>query len=483
VVILIILLVSAVALPTVLPAINHRQVSEAARILQGALVGARDKAIHDGQPSGIRLLPDPAFPLSWVPIGKSNQLDPTLPLVYNRIVPIDAAPEYSEGHAIPIPVDVVTNTLTNKSGGFGWPIEPFHLGFSWPNSPYASPAARPGSPGLILCGLFVDPNTAAPEPPVTWFWNIRVGDKIQINGAGPWYTIIGPMHVGPGLGNSELFVNSGSPGHLTGADDVPSIVTIIAGTPIHRIDPVEYLILADGRDDNNNGWVDEGWDGVDNNGNGLVDELQPGVFDTINGVQVERVEGEPEAWQGGLSPKPPFSVSYTIRRRPAPSIASREIALPTSMVIDATTWNNAIPERSRLPVNGLTGTVDILVNPDGTASQVGPYGVPTSYGMADVFYHFWLAERQDLAAVQTTNGVAQPLATGAPYFLPIARPGGLNANSFPGPYLKGEYSVLTLFARTGQISTNANPPFLDQSGNYSPNNPFIQAEQGVRGGP
>src|SRR5262249_56107279 len=61
VVIFIILLVSAVALPTVLPALNHRQMSEAARILQGTLVGARDKAIHAGEPSGIRLLPDPAF--------------------------------------------------------------------------------------------------------------------------------------------------------------------------------------------------------------------------------------------------------------------------------------------------------------------------------------------------------------------------------------------------------------------------------------
>src|SRR5271157_4124000 len=45
VVMLIILLVSAVVLRTVIPAISHRQVSEAARILQGALAGARDTAI------------------------------------------------------------------------------------------------------------------------------------------------------------------------------------------------------------------------------------------------------------------------------------------------------------------------------------------------------------------------------------------------------------------------------------------------------
>src|SRR5262245_35643429 len=67
VVITIILIVSAVALPMVLPALSHRQVSEAARILQGALVGARDSALKNGTASGIRLLPDPAFPLVFDP--------------------------------------------------------------------------------------------------------------------------------------------------------------------------------------------------------------------------------------------------------------------------------------------------------------------------------------------------------------------------------------------------------------------------------
>ena len=89
VVMLIILLVSAVVLPTVLPAISHRQVSEAARILQGALVGARDTAINNNAPAGIRLLPDPVLngqslnapdgvarhstrPRSWPPTGTSR---------------------------------------------------------------------------------------------------------------------------------------------------------------------------------------------------------------------------------------------------------------------------------------------------------------------------------------------------------------------------------------------------------------------------
>src|SRR5512147_2006730 len=77
VVMLIILLVSVVVLPTVIPAIAHRQVSEAARILQAALAGARDTALNNNAPAGIRLLPDPAFPIQRVASGPSaGQLDP-----------------------------------------------------------------------------------------------------------------------------------------------------------------------------------------------------------------------------------------------------------------------------------------------------------------------------------------------------------------------------------------------------------------------
>src|SRR5271157_3173753 len=96
VVILIILLVSAVVLPTVIPAISHRQVSEAARILQGALAGARDTAINTNAPAGIRLLPDPVFN----GINPSTAtLDPARVLASNRYIPIQLAPNYSEGKA------------------------------------------------------------------------------------------------------------------------------------------------------------------------------------------------------------------------------------------------------------------------------------------------------------------------------------------------------------------------------------------------
>ena len=57
----------------------------------------------------------------------------------------------------------------------------------------------------------VDPNGNLNEP-TCWFWNIRVGDKLQINGSGLWYTVVGPMVVTPQQGNSELFVNVGPAG-------------------------------------------------------------------------------------------------------------------------------------------------------------------------------------------------------------------------------------------------------------------------------
>ena len=100
VVILIILMVSAVTLPSVISAFNHRQVSEAARILQGGLVGARDTAINTNAPAGIRLLPDPVFngqSLNVPGVTGVTALDPRVALASNRFVPIQLAPDYSEG--------------------------------------------------------------------------------------------------------------------------------------------------------------------------------------------------------------------------------------------------------------------------------------------------------------------------------------------------------------------------------------------------
>ena len=88
VVLVIIALISAVALPVILPALNERRVSEGARIFQAVLSGARDAAIRANAPRGIRLLPDPVFNTAQV-------------LASNRMVAIQPAPDYAEGNVTP----------------------------------------------------------------------------------------------------------------------------------------------------------------------------------------------------------------------------------------------------------------------------------------------------------------------------------------------------------------------------------------------
>ncbi len=245
VVIVIILTVSALALPVVVPAFRHRQVSEGARLLQGTLAGARDLALQSGAPSGIRLLPDPAFPLRYLPNG---QIDPGQPLVASRIVPIGPAPEYSEGRISRV-------DTSNLPPGFTMPY-----------------------PALMVCEQIVSPSGEL-NSSTSWFWNIRVGDKIQINQAGAWYTVVGPMFQGPAQGNSELFVNVGTAGTQSPFSQTQGGQNVFP----------EFLWLVNGRDDNGNGWKDEGFDGVNNN---FEYEKLNGLPHTID----ELIEWEQEKW-------------------------------------------------------------------------------------------------------------------------------------------------------------------------------------------
>jgi len=446
VVITIILLISAVALPTVLPALAHRQVSEAARILQGALVGARDNAIHNNAPSGIRLLLDPAFPIiAYLPNG---QINPTQPLAANRIVPIDSAPEYTEGLVNPVTAQLLQN-----------------VGFT------------PPYPCLVVVESVVNNTTmpGVPNSPTSWFWNIRVGDKIQINAAGTWYTVVGPLTIGA-VGNPELFVNVGAPG-------TQSPLKLLQGPGPTAVNP-EYLFLVNGQDDNNNGWIDEGYDGVDNDGDGLVDETTCTLFPVYG-------EWEIEAWQGSLTTVGLVDLPYTIQRRPTPSTNAREVSLPSNVVVDLTSWGTSL-ERSRLPINAYTGYVDILVYPNGTVVPTTIYSTPSSFGLLGSFFHFWLAERSDVVAINfDAHGNPVPLVAGQPVFLPIGNiPQQIALPAPPAavPRIQGEYRLVTLFTRTGQITTADDVQF-DNPANpangslYNPNYPFLAAQQGSRGGP
>ncbi len=468
VVMLIILLVSAVVLPTVIPAISHRQVSEAARILQGALAGARDTAINNNAPAGIRLLPDPVLNGQSLnapggTVGVST-LDPTKILASNRYVPIQLAPDYTEGLVNVDPAN--TTSLASLVAAFN------AAGVAKPGAYFPYPAQKGGGfyPAGSLVMLYVEqsvynPTTNLLNSPTSWYWNVRIGDKIQLNNAGIWYTIVGPMNVY----NPELFVNVGDPGTTP---------------PLLRTVPTncnpEFLFLINGVDDNQDGYVDNGWDGVDNDGDGIVDQVIPGVNPLGEWVEIE-------TWQGSiLNVNNQNNIPYTITRRPVVSPGSRETPLPSNVVIDLTTWNaqyfntnfsgttgvNYVMERSRLPVDSTTGYVDILLNPNGTVVPTTLYSSPSSFGMDSAFYHFWLAERGDLF---DPPNLANPPANGVHYLLPQVP----NVNTAPGDTraLTGERRLMTLYTRTGQLITNQ----VETFDGANPSLPFLLPQQGIRG--
>lgn len=434
IVITIILIISVLALPVVIPAVQHRQVSEAARFVQSALAGARDDALRTGAPSGIRLLPDPAFPLVYLPNG---QIDPTQPLAANRIVPIAAAPEYTEGMAsvvIPNSLDGTTNAyslampypLANGGGFYPWGAHSVLFG----NTTTTGNVLMIKEQAIYLNSQ----GTPTLNSPTSWFWNIRLGDKIQLNGAGPWFTVVGPMTLTAQDGNSELFVNAGAPATASPLTDTQ------AGAAVSP----EFIFLVNGIDDNKNGWTDEGYDGLDNN---LAQEAIAGTAVLADDL----FEWETEAWPTAFNSKPPTNVPYTIQRRAAPVSNSREVSLPANVVIDLTTWGST-RERSRLPVNPITGYVDILLNPNGTVVSTTIYSSPSSFGMDSGLFHFWVAERSD---------VASPIAAtpSLPIGSTIPPPQGQSRVFYTGPTIQGEYQLVTLTAKTGGIATRATPEF------------------------
>jgi hypothetical protein len=254
----------------------------------------------------------------------------------------------------------------------------------------------------------------------------------------------------------------------------------------------EFLFLVNGLDDNNNGWIDEGFDGVDNN---LALEVANGSLHLVD----ELAEWENESWPELVTAAKPKDQKYTIQRRPAPTQNAREISLPTNVVIDMTTWNNVawygtLPERSQIPpgvINPNTGYVDILLYPNGTVVPTTLYSTPSSFGMSAAFFHFWLAERSDVVPMNFNGTTPVPQVANQPIYLPLGNVNQALSSPtipYPGQSLQGEYRVVTLFTRTGQITTNDDAQFdnpmapANTSTNiYYPLYPFMAAEQGSKG--
>jgi prepilin-type N-terminal cleavage/methylation domain-containing protein len=401
-------------------------IREGAQLLHGALVGARDAAAGSGQPRGIRLMLDPAFPVQRL---ANNQIDPSALLCASHVASIEPAPSYSEGR-------VSIGNIYVELPGF----PPSYLGSSTDVYPC------PGN-AIFVEECPADPGTGLLNSPTSWFWNIRIGEKIRIGDSGSWYTVVGPMTTV----NPELFVNCGKPGV-----DFPGQKSPLKRFSNGKVVEVEFLFLVNGRDDNGNGYIDEGFDGIDNNADGQVDEV---------------TEWEGETWIGGQGTTATYNAPYTITRRPVRSPGTRDLALPSRVVIDLTTWGST-RERSRLPVNALSGDVDILLTPAGQVVPTTIYSTPASAGMANHYLHFWLADRGDLF---------DPRASTTPQ-LPL--PQGLNQSpALTGRELKGDVAVVSLNARTGLITTTT-PARFDTANIgkplYNPSLPFHEAEQGGR---
>ena len=471
VVLLIVSIIAAVTLPVVIPAIGHRQVSETARIIQGGLVAARDAALRTNTPHGIRFLPDPTYngqtadPLTK---GATSFLDRGKILASNRFIPIERPPTYSDGKVFLDPANTLIGSFINRLGintGLFTPAEENWL--------YTDKRVL-----LVVQAYFrtqtVGATTFYPrEEPTSWYWNIRVGDKIQINDIGPYFTVVGPVHAP----NPENFVN-------VDPSALPLELPHPSGTGVYY---PEILFVTNGVDDDGDGYVDNGMDGLDNDGNGTIDDFAEW--------------SDPESWPSGMITggtavvgDKAAGVSYNIIRQPVPSAGSRETVLPDSVVVDLTTslWP-AVRERSRLPVDPDSGTVDILVEPSGRVVPTTKYSSPTSFGMGSSFYHIWVAERSDLAEpTVATRGAVDGRATALgpllaspaqAFYLPMPRDAydaydvDLVNDNPTLPYLKGEMRLLTISTRTGNMITTDRPLFSVTN----PGRPFYAPQVGEQG--
>jgi hypothetical protein len=469
-------------LPTVLPALNHREVGEAARILHAALVGVRDAASRANEPRGLRLLPDPILTVPSLANASTTAYPGTTTLAYNRFVPIEPAPDYNDGF--------VTFNLPPPLSGLGslsgFPTTYFN------NTSQVYPCYPPGSSGgtvlMIEEAPYVGNNPSMGlNSPTSWFWNVRVGDRIRFGDSGRYYSVVGPLTVNPQSPNypgqnPELFVNVGPPGTPS-----PLVRQYTDTNGNYQYPPVDFLYLVNGQDDDGDGYTDDGYDGVDNNGIYGVDDLTEWEPETWLGPQAALMQNIATAGQSQPT-------KYTIARRPVVNQAASEISLPPNVVIDATSYLrpttatggffiNGSPERSRLPIDLYTLYVDILLNPNGQVVPTTQYSNPASFTMSSTFLHFWLSERQDVQEPTALWGSTTNPNTGATFVLPMPQDAyattgpssGVTLTTIPTLSLKGDRRLITLFSRNGLLTTHTLENFDVGNTNY----PFLESQSGA----
>jgi hypothetical protein len=484
VVIAIIVLVTAATLPILLPLLDEQEVNQAARILQAEIYKVRDAALRGNAPAGVRLLPDQVFQDSALAAATANpgSGDQGI-LAASRLIDIEPAPDYSEGliHILPKVNTFNTaavSTLLDINGN-----------------------ANNNGTFIAVSEAKYDTTGTIPNAPVSWYWNIRVGEKIRLGDSGRYYTIAGPDYanfVAPGS-NPERYVNSQVANPQANYHPGPAT-------------PAEFLILVNGQDDNGDGYADDGFDGIDNNNNGLIDEQAewtvPNAGPVPPWIETEQFTSDLIAdvpsvnFPNGQIIK---EYPYVIARRPVPTQGAQEVGLPSNVVIDLTTWdapfhptNPSLPQRSRLPVDPLTHYVDILIGPNGQVipAMVGQDVLPP---LNQPFYHFWLCRREDVTGalfglhpvqgILPQNWPPNPnpgWTNGVVFLLPFPRrtPGyDINANGapipHPGKFLTKDHRIVTLFTRTGLVTTR----LVDQFDPTDINLPYRNAQQGVRDEP
>lgn len=499
VVILIILLVSAVTLPTIIPALTSRQVGEAARIVQAAIAGARDAAIRSNAPRGIRLIPDlraGGSMTTTVDVRTAGVVSGNA-LTSSRIIPIEPAPDLTDtsdfGSATFFSFNIANGAGWGSGGSGAPPLYPFPVTVP-PASrgvyPFPSPVTSQFQVLMVVQSVYVgnNYNAAIFNPPTNWFWNVRIGDKFRFTDSGRYYTVVGPMTVF----NPELLVNDGVPGTSTlnehygpsggGATLTPEYLFLVNGVDDSGINPSTLALLPP------DGYPDNGMDGINfdpvngYNFDTSVTPHRPLIDEVGEWVEIEKWLGAQDALARktvpvpGTGPPPvqvPPTFKWTITRRPVPSPGAREIALPGGAVIDLTTWDTT-RERSRLPVDPLNGTVDILLDQAGKVVPTTTYSNPSSAQMGDSFFHFWVTDRTDVydPAGLTFPALPMPPADRSPF----QYPGEKAADPAQTIFLKKDRQLVSLFTRTGQVVTNS----IETFDFYNANAPYAEAQLGVR---
>jgi len=300
VVIAIIVTVSALAIKMLIWSSLDWQMTASIQQIRAAAELARGAARRDGISHGFRLQsstpPHSEFDANGNPVW-------VVPDLLDTILPLSIPPAYSEG--------LVTMLSPPYPGGF---VPPF--------------------PCLVLSQSVTDANGNLASP-TGWFYNVRLGDRIELGKH--IYTVCGPMTIP----NADGFVNIGPP---------------------ETISPLgaEYLFLVNGRDDNGDGLIDNGWDG-------MVHGLNGDAF----------AVWENEAWTNSVPPASP----YSIIRRPIPNTQQiSHLSIPISV------------SASTLYTSPIGGSIDIMFRPSGTVDLMGPFSVPSAIGFSQASSVFTLQD-------------------------------------------------------------------------------------------